>query len=1091
MYGSEIPHSLTENRISLKWNGDRDSLNVSYRVLPYNFSDYQSILDEKKVDKKGSLIRIESDYSKDELEQRRFIRSNKLEYSGSFSRGINFGNTQDLVLNSDFNLQMEGDLGNGLFVRAAISDDNIPIQPEGNTQVLQEFDKVFIEIEKDNTTVIAGDYELAKPQSYFMNYYKKLKGLSLLNTKESQGGWKLKNRGSFAISRGKFKRINLATQEGNQGPYKLEGEEGDIYLQVLSGTEKVYADGLLLQRGENNAYVIDYNRAELRFTPKMIITANTRIIVEYEFATQSYVRSLYATESTIENDKWRFDLNIYNEQDSKNLASNITLDSTDLSLLENGGDAGIFRSGLFRPEENNFDNIIPYLYQGDSLEYAPNLDPDLTPNLVGAQFSNLGSNIGSYIIDQTAATNGRVYRYVGENQGSYDPVVQLIAPEKKQLITTAASFKPRDSTTLSLETGLSQNDLNRFSAINNEDNLGLSFYGAFSDIRSFNKKLSGLDSLSKNDAWILNSEGSFEIKQKNFKALNPYRRPEFSRDWNYQNDTIKTDEYLYKFNVNLSKNGLGLGYGFSGLNVPDNYDGLQQNLSLAYLKSGWQIEGRGNLLISEGLNENTKFFRPNFRIKKTIYKSWALGVRYEKEQNIRRENGTEFIKDNSLNFDLYSAFITSDLNQNLFVNASITKRFDDLVKDQELQRATESIDYALGGGWLASNKSDLRWNMTLRDYQVEANFEDDFDNKKTLIGILDHKLKLFNSGLTLNSYLESDSGQEPKIEFQFVQVERGEGNYFWQESNDDGEMQSYEFQLDPTPEDADFIKVNVFNNEFISTNKTVLNQSLRLNPKKILTNKSHWLGRFQATSRYRIDQRSLSSEGSQLFKPINLNPDSLISFSSSSDHNLFFNRGSTKYDLQIAYRSLANQIQQVSGKERRTSNEYYTRSRINLFKSLDFLVETSLGRKEYELKINSNQDFNLDFYKITPQLNYRPSTKLRLVAKYKHEKGENKINDFDKALINDIGFECTWRKSIKSSFQLRTNLVMISYEGRENTPIELELIQGLKDGTNYVWMLNYTRRIGKNFDLILNYNARKSEGARLVNNAGAQLRANF
>jgi len=163
-----ISFSEAHSKITIQANSAQDSIRLQYRVLPYDLSKSESLMDPEAIVKKSSIIRIANDYSDDESFDRRLIQSNKLEYTGSFTRGINFGNSQDLVLMSDFNLQMTGDLGNGLLIRAAISDDNIPIQPEGNTQVLQEFDKVFIEIQKDRTKVIAGDYELGSPEGYFM-----------------------------------------------------------------------------------------------------------------------------------------------------------------------------------------------------------------------------------------------------------------------------------------------------------------------------------------------------------------------------------------------------------------------------------------------------------------------------------------------------------------------------------------------------------------------------------------------------------------------------------------------------------------------------------------------------------------------------------------------------------------------------------------------------------------------------------------------------------------------------------------------------------------------------------------------------------
>ena len=89
-----------------------------------------------------------------------------------------------------------------------------------------------------------------------MNYYKKLQGATFSRDWKVNGGRvlktqnsKLKTKFSMAAARGKFARNTLAAQEGNQGPYRLEGAEGERFIIILSGTEKVFVDGALMARG--------------------------------------------------------------------------------------------------------------------------------------------------------------------------------------------------------------------------------------------------------------------------------------------------------------------------------------------------------------------------------------------------------------------------------------------------------------------------------------------------------------------------------------------------------------------------------------------------------------------------------------------------------------------------------------------------------------------------------------------------------------------------------------------------------------------------------------------------------------------------
>ena len=160
-------------------------------------------------------------------------------------------------------------------------------------------------------------------------------------------------------------------------------------------------------------------------------------------------------------------------------------------------------------------------------------------------------------------------------------------------------------------------------------------------------------------------------------------------------------------------------------------------------------------------------------------------------------------------------------------------------------------------------------------------------------------------------------------------------------------------------------------------------------------------------------------------------------------------------------------------------------------------MQTGLGSRDHRSNFTI-QDFDIEFWRVVPQINYRPSTNLRLITSYRIERNTNILDALaveagthQRSLQQDLSLELTWRKSSTSNLQVSTNLVFIKMDGANNPAVTFEMLQGLTPGTNILIQSNYTRRVGKNFDLIFNYSARRSEGNRTVHNAGAQLRAIF
>lgn len=1079
-------------------------ITIQYRTFSFDVEKPYFLIDSSKLTFKEKALISGYEYIPDNSKNS-IIESKGLDYRGSFSRGLSVGNSQSLVLNSNFDMQLIGDLGNGLKVVAAISDENLPIQAQGNTQQLQEFDKVFIQVSKDRSSVTAGDYELRRPNSYFMNYFKKVKGVSLASTFSAGKKTDVFTKGSFAISRGKFARQTLPTKEGNQGPYRLQGNNGERFIIVLAGTERVLFNGTLLKRGFDYDYVIDYNRAEITFSPTRVIARDSRVIMEFEYTDISYLRSLYAAQTEFRSENWGLNFNFYSEQDSKTSTGDVQLDSTDVKILEESGDdlSKSVRKSLRLINEEEKKEVTRILYKGilDPLDPV-NIVLVFTENIDSAQytavFTEVGFGKGDYIIDNTKNKNARVYQYVGKNMGSYLPVIQLIPPEQKQMITLNSFYKFGKNSNIYAEIGLSNLDKNRRSAINNDDNTGLSFHVAIDHSMK-------LDSAAN---WTLRGILKHEFVYKNFNALNPYRPPEFVRDWNLELISSKADENLLLSNIGISgKSGFSGDYGYNRFDKGNIYNGAKHEATFKYQGERIQFRAFTNLLTSRSsiIDQNTTFLRPNVTLSYKLNKknNWTAGFELDAESNIYRSISTEIINNKSYSFRNLKWYLANDFNREFAMKLSFSDRNDFFAKENELKKASNAKEIELVGKWSNSHNSDLSFSLIGRNLEVvEAELLPNDISKKTILGRLDYTFAALNQGIKSTTSYNTNSGQEPKIEYVFQKVETGQGDYFLiSESGNPNLSNIQDFRYDPTNPLSAYIRLTLTNNEFVRTNNIEINQNLTIEPSKFKkvsegqkkSKFNRFLSLFSTLSNFRITKKQMDNSATPLssYLDFTLNDTSLVAYNALNTNTFFFNRGNVKYDLQFGNRNNQNRTVQVSGREDRGLDELFFRSRFNIKNSADIFIIVEKSTKSYQSEAFGDRNLDILAVRYKPEISVRPSQNTRINLKYNYQNKKQRILTKDVAQIHELTSEFTLRKANKYSVDVSLSFVNINFTGKANSPIEYDMLDGLKNGKNYLWNIIYTKRLAKNIDLTINYEGRKTGISPLINVGRAQVKATF
>lgn len=1081
-----------------------DSVLVRYRVLPYDFSAPYSLLDTTKLETtpEGVLIGTYNPYAR----SGGLLDGQRINYSGSFSRGLSFGNRQDLVLNSSFNLQLGGELGDGIKVTAAITDENLPIQPEGNTRQLRDFDRIFIRLEKDRTRLTAGDYELRSPNSYFLQYFKKLEGASFTTSLIDDRGGVWTNNASVAIARGQFRRQQITAVEGNQGPYKLQGNQGERFIIVLAGTEKILLDGQALQRGRDTDYTIDYNQGEVTFTARRLITKDSRITVEFEYADQRYLRSLYAGSSHYQRDRWQAYVNLYSQQDSKTASGDLQLSDDERQRLRDAGDelSNAFVStitSLDAPDSQRatyvqVDTMINC--NGQSTNYS--FLRFSSEGLLVASFAFVGEGQGDYVLAPDLTANERAYRWVApdENcqpQGSYAPLRQLAAPELQRLITAGGSYQTGRQGKIRAELAYSQEDLNRFSNLNADDDNGVATRLDWQQAWQLS---------ADSNRWQLETKLSHEWVQQNFRAINPYRSPEFLRDWNLANingigSTISAEEQLAGAGLALIYPKRGrVEYRWNTFLRDSLYEGRQHSALLNWRESGWIINARSSWLNSTTPTQGSRFVRPNLRLEKTFtrWNNWQLQLEAQEERSERRPTNDGQLDPASFLFQRYAATIASPEQEKWQWQASFRSRLDYQPNGQNFSATARASEGEMTGRWRPNKYFNASGNLTYRELQIMAEELTNLEAAQTLLGRIDATLNTLKGGLRSNTTYEIGSGQEPLIEFVYLFVGAGQGQYIWLDSlyNNDGKIQPNEMEVAPFPDIADHIRVSIFTDEFIRTDNVTLNQSLQIDPSRWWSKtEKKWqqfINRFSWQSGLSINRKVKGFPGVQTWNPFQLSlPDSaLVAVSANQRHLLFFNRRSTKYDVQLEYNLQPRRQVPTTGFESRLQRNSILRVRWNITDASTLRFETASSQRSADSEFFNNKDYDLRGYLLRPAVSYQPGQDYRITLTYLQQQEENELeNTGERLLRNEFQLEGNYQQFLR----LSARYVRLNLEGDPRSPVGFVLLNGLQPGRNWIWNASLTRQLGRYLQMTLTYEGRQTGEAPTVHVGRAQVTAIF
>lgn len=969
-----------------------------------------------------------------------------LQKSGSLTRGITVGSNQGLQVDSGLRMQISGKIAQNVEVVASLTDQNTPIQPEGNTQTLNEIDKVFVQIKAPHLRTTLGDYNLAFDGSDFTRYNRKLQG--------AMGQAEFQNLAvtlSGAVSRGRFATNEFLGQEGNQGPYQLRGSEGQINIIVLAGTERVWMDGQQMTRGESNDYVIEYSNGQITFTRHRLITADSRITADFQFSDESYQRNLWAAraESRFLNDKLKFHTTFIRESDDKDNPLSRTFSDDFIRALSAAGDSAAIVPGstFVGPDKGNY-----ILDTGGVFVFAgPNAGD------YNVSFSFFGENQGDY----RNIGLGR-FEYVGENRGSYRPFIILPQAQRHDMVGFNLEVSPGRAVNVKTELAISQFDRNLFSPQDDGDNQGAAYSVQF-DFQPEAIAIGGMNLGRFN----LNTD----IRRKNaqFREIDRTTQVEFNRRWNVTAAVSPEESIVEVRGGYMPTNGLSFQGGLGRLSKSDLFESNRWEAQTRFSKPklptlDYFVERIDR--DDRNLSQSSAWLRQRGRAEYDFKKVKPI-FEYEGEIREDAERDTTLT---GFRFDSYTGGFDFSPWKNLSAAARYNYRDDkDRIAGAFTPKSiakTQSYSWALNN-WHAISAAASYTHRT-RNF-AEASLQD----TRTDLADLHIGHAPRHGGVRSSIYYQISNTQVARQEEVFIEVEDGEGNFRFNSDTN-------EFEPDPF---GNFIRQVIATNDFIPVVELRFRTDLRIAPERFFAGRAQpsaerslferVVSPLSSETFLRIDERTTEKDVAKIYL-LNLNyfqNDSTTIFGSIElRQDVFLWENNRKFSVRYRYRNRTEKNNQFidGGQDRRVReqrlrflNQFSSRvsTQFELIHSEEDRLFQELSREDRKVR---SEALELDWV-------YRPNQKVELGMKGQVGFNRDIVPD-ENTKANVITLTPRSNYSISKTGRFRGEVEWTKvFVSPQNRIIPFELTGGRRAGTSLRWNFGFDYRFSRNVQASLSY----------------------
>jgi len=221
----------------------------------------------------------------------------------------------------------------------------------------------------------------------------------------------------------------------------------------------------------------------------------------------------------------------------------------------------------------------------------------------------------------------------------------------------------------------------------------------------------------------------------------------------------------------------------------------------------------------------------------------------------------------------------------------------------------------------------------------------------------------------------------------------------------------------------------------------------------------------------------------------------LLTLNSFLSNTFYFNRLNTTWGMDVTHS--INQITSLLtyGLESTKTSTINLKGRWNMSRSVSTNIALRSIQNESNAPVYEDRDYEIKEQSVAPSVSYTHGTNIRVTLTYMLDERNNSIGfheqTSDNVITADVKYNVLSSSTVTASFSINNIDFKYDVGGSTSSTVGYIILDGLLPGQNYLWNIQYTKRLATNIEMSLQYIGRKPSGSSTVNTGNASIRAFF